>query len=111
MERNYDIHDQELLAIYKAVKYWQAYLIWTKAPFEVQTDHVNLLFWKLPWKLNRWTARWHSELQDYNFMLKHIAGKTNASADTLSRPPEIEQGKKDNQEITMLDPKMFIHLL
>ena len=44
-------------------------------------------------------------------MLKHIAGKTNAAADALSRPPGVEQGKKDNQEITMLDPKMFICLL
>ena len=83
-ERNYDIHDRELLAIYKAIKHWRAYLIWTKSPFEVQTDHANLLFWKSPRKLNHRTARWHSELQDYNFMLKHITGKTNAAADALS---------------------------
>ena len=44
-------------------------------------------------------------------MLKHISGKTNAAADALSQPPGVEQGKKDNQEITMLDPKMFICLL
>ena len=84
MERNYDIHDRELLAIYKVVKHWHAYLIWTKMPFEVQTDHMNLLFWKSPRKLNCRTARWHSELQDYNFTIKHIAGKTNAAADALS---------------------------
>ena len=35
----------------------------------------------------------------------------NAAADVLSQPPGVEQGKKDNQEITMLDPKMFIWLL
>ena len=44
-------------------------------------------------------------------MLKHIAGKTNATADVLSRSPGVEQGKKDNQEITMLDPTIFICLL
>ena len=101
----------ELLAIYKVIKHWHAYLIWTKSPFEVQTDHANLLFWKSPWKLNCRTARWHSELQDYNFTLKHIAGKTNTAADALSRPPGVEQGKKDNQEITMLNPNIFIRLL
>ena len=111
MEWNYDIHNRELLAIYKAIKHWHAYLIWTKEPFEVQTNHANLLFWKSPCKLNQQTARWHSELQDYNFTLKHIAGKTNVAADALSRPSGAEQGKGDNQEITMLDPKMFIHLL
>ena len=51
-KHNYDIHDRELLAVYKAIKHWHAYLIWTKTPFEVQTDHANLLFWKSPWKLN-----------------------------------------------------------
>ena len=44
-------------------------------------------------------------------MLKHIAGKINTAADALSRPLGVEQGKKDNQEITMLNPKIFIHLL
>ena len=44
-------------------------------------------------------------------MLKHIAGKMNATADALSRPSGVEQGKKDNQEITMLDPAIFIRLL
>ena len=32
-------------------------------------------------------------------------------ADALSRPPGVEQGKENNQEITMLDPRMFIQLL
>ena len=77
----------------------------------MQTDHANLLFWKSPHKLNRRTARWHLELQDYNFTLKHIAGKVNAAVDALSRPPGAEQGKEDNQEITMLDPKMFVRFL
>ena len=56
-------------------------------------------------------ARWHSELQDYNLKLKHIARKTNAAADALSQPPGVEQGKKDNQEITMLDLAIFVCLL
>ena len=33
------------------------------------------------------------------------------AADALSRPLGVEQGKKDNQEITMLDPKIFVCLL
>ena len=33
------------------------------------------------------------------------------ATDALSRPPQVEQGRKDNQEITMLDPTMFICLL
>ena len=48
MERNYDIYEQELLAIMKALEHWQQYLIWTQEPFTILTDHTNLLFWKSP---------------------------------------------------------------
>jgi RNase H-like domain found in reverse transcriptase/Reverse transcriptase (RNA-dependent DNA polymerase) len=68
-ERNYDIYERELLAIIKAISHWQSYLIWTKEPFTILTDHANLLHWKSPRKLNCRTARWHGELQDYNFRL------------------------------------------
>jgi RNase H-like domain found in reverse transcriptase len=42
-ECNYDIYDQELLAIMKAITHWHPYLIWTKEPFTILTDHANLL--------------------------------------------------------------------
>jgi RNase H-like domain found in reverse transcriptase len=61
-EHNYNIYEQELLAIIKAITHWQPYLIWTREPFTILTDHTNLLHWKSPWKLNRWTAHWHREL-------------------------------------------------
>jgi RNase H-like domain found in reverse transcriptase len=51
-ERNYDIYNRELLAIIKAITHWHPYLIWTKEPFKIYTDHANLLYWKSPRKLN-----------------------------------------------------------
>jgi hypothetical protein len=42
-ECNYDIYEQELLAIIKAISHWRPYLIWTKEPFTILTDHTNLL--------------------------------------------------------------------
>ena len=71
-ERNYDIYKWELLVVIKALQHWQQYLIWTEEPFIIQTDHANLLYWKSPRKLNRRTAQWHAELQDYNFQIVHI---------------------------------------
>jgi RNase H-like domain found in reverse transcriptase len=56
MECNYDIYERELLAIIKAISHWRPYLIWTKEPFMILTDHANLLHWKSPRKLNRRTA-------------------------------------------------------
>ena len=109
-ECNYDIYEQELLAIIKALEHWRQYLIWTQEPFTILTDHINLLFWKSPRKLNCRTARWHIELQDYNFEIKHIPGKSHVVADLLSRPPDTDQGKEDNQDITMIPEQAFIWL-
>jgi hypothetical protein len=43
-ERNYDIYEQELLAIMKSLAHWRPYLGWTKEPFTILTDHANLQY-------------------------------------------------------------------
>jgi RNase H-like domain found in reverse transcriptase len=80
----------------KAITHWQPYLIWTKEPFTILTDHTDLLHWKSPRKLNRSTTRWHEELQDYNFKLHHISGKLHTAAEALSQPSGADEGKDDN---------------
>ena len=97
MERNYDIYERELLAVMKSLAHWRPYLGWTKEPFIILTDHTNLQYWKAPRNLNRRTARWHADLQEYDFKIQHIPGKANTPADALSRPPDADQGKDDNQ--------------
>jgi RNase H-like domain found in reverse transcriptase/Reverse transcriptase (RNA-dependent DNA polymerase) len=109
-ERNYDIYERELLAIIKAISHWRPYLIWTKEPFTILTDHANLLHWKSPRKLNRRTAWWHGELQDYNFKLQHVPGKLHMAADALSWPTGADKGKDDNQQMTMIPEAVFIRL-
>jgi RNase H-like domain found in reverse transcriptase/Integrase zinc binding domain len=109
-EQNYNIYDRELLAIMKAITHWCPYLIWTKEPFKIFTDHTNLLHWKSPRKLNHRTARWHGELQDYNFTLHHVPGKNHTAADALSRPPGADMGKNDNQQMIMLPEPLFIRV-
>jgi RNase H-like domain found in reverse transcriptase len=110
-ERNYDIYDQELLAIMKAITHWQPYLIWTNESFTILTDHANLLHWKSPRKLNRQTAHWHGKLQNYNFKLQHIPRKLHMAADALSRPPGANEGKDDNQHMTIIPEVAFIRLV
>jgi hypothetical protein len=110
-ERNYDIYERELLAIIKAITHWRPYLIWTTEPFIIYTDHANLLYWKSPRKLNRWTARWHEELQDYSFVLEHVPGKNHTAADALLRPPGCDEGKDDNQDIRMLSEDAFVRVM
>jgi hypothetical protein len=79
----------------KALYHWHPYLGWTKEPFTILTDHANL---------NRRTAHWHADLQEYNFKIKHILGNTNIIANTLSQPPRTDQGEGDNQSIVMIPP-------
>jgi hypothetical protein len=110
-ERNYDIYERELLAIMKSLAHWRPYLGWTKEPFTILTDHANLQYWKAPQNLNRRTARWHADLQEYNYKIQHVPGKTNIPADVLSRPPGVDQGEKDNRQITILPPHRFINAI
>jgi hypothetical protein len=108
-ERNYDVYERELLAIMKSLAHWQPYLGWTKEPFTILTDHANLQYWKSPKNLNRCTARWHADLQEYNYEIQHILGKTNIPPDVLSQLPRADQGNDDNQEITILPPDKFLN--
>jgi hypothetical protein len=83
-EQNYDIYERELLAIMKSLAHWQPYLGWTKEPFTILTDHANLQYWKAPRNLNQRMARWHTDLQEYNYEIQHVPGKVNIPADVLS---------------------------
>ena len=107
-ERNYDIYKRELLAVMQSLGYWRRYLGATEKPFRILTDHANLQYWKSPRNLNRRTARWHADLQEYDYEIQHIPGKDNIPADALSQPPGIDQGKDDNQNVVVLPPERFI---
>ena len=85
VERNYEIYDKELLAIVEVLVKWWQYLLNAVEPFEICTDYENLKYFRESHKLNGWQARWYLKLQDYNFILWHILGKTNTKADILSR--------------------------
>src|SRR6266403_1685670 len=82
----------------KALTHWRHYLGWTKTPFTILTDHANLQYWKAPQILNQRTAQWHADLQEYNFVIKHIPGKINTPADELSHPPNSDQEDDDNTD-------------
>jgi hypothetical protein len=106
-QRNYDIYDRELLAIMMALDHWRQYLGWTKVPFTIMTDHTNLQYWKSPQNLTWCTARWHLDLQEYDYKILYIPGKENRPPDVLSWQPGADQGKQDNQGVMVLPPEKF----
>jgi hypothetical protein len=109
-QQNYEVYDRELLVIMLALEDFWKYLVNSKEPFEIYTNHANLQYFKKPQKLNRHQAHWLTKLQDYHFTLHHIAGKLNSKADLLSCRPGYDQGENDNEDLTLLDPIIF-HVL
>ena len=65
MERNYEIHDKEMLAIICALEEWRHFLEGARHLVEIWTDHKNLEYFMMAKKLNRhqacWSVRGHSE--------------------------------------------------
>jgi len=55
-EQNYDVYEREFLGVVKSLDHWRPYLIWTEKPFNIETDHENLTYWKAPKKLMGRTA-------------------------------------------------------
>ena len=107
-ERNYNIYEREFLGVPKALKCFRPHITATKIPVTILTNHTNLTHWKATRKVNRHVARWFTEIQDYNLVIKHIPGKIHTTPDMLSRPPGVDQGKQDNTNIILLPPSMFV---
>ena len=57
MERNYEIHDKEMLAIIRGLENWRHLLEGAHFKFEVWTDHKNLEYFMKAQKLNQRQAR------------------------------------------------------
>ena len=74
--------------------------------FEIWTDHENLKYFREPHKLNGRQARWYLKLQDYDFILRYIPGKTNTKADILSRKDQVDT-KEDNKDMQLLKDEMW----
>lgn len=107
VERNYEIHDKEMLAIIRALEEWRHYLEGTEHKFEIWTDHKNLEYFMSAKKLNRRQARWSLFLSRFHFSLHHRPGTKSLKPDALSRRPDHGKGENDNDNITLLKPELF----
>ncbi|CAI7854456.1 unnamed protein product [Closterium sp. NIES-53] len=94
-EKNYPIHDREMLAIVHAFKVWRCYL--TGADVTVRTDHKSLQYLRAQPHLNprqcwRWRVlearqiRWLDYLEsNFHYTVTYKKGASNI-ADALTRP-------------------------
>ena len=98
-ERNYEIHDKEMLAIIRGLEAWRHLLEGAQYKFEIWTDHKNLEYFMKAQKLNRRQARWALYLSHFDFILKYVVGTKMGKADGLSRRVDWKVGvEKDNED-------------
>jgi len=85
-ERNYAVHEQELLAIVHALREWRHYLLGNR--IIVITDHRSLQYLVTQDKLSARQTRWSEFLQQFDYEIRYRPGRGNQVADSLSRRPE-----------------------
>ena len=77
----WDIHKKEAYAFIAVLRHF-SHLLWGKA-FILETDHRNLEF--IEQNTSSIVRRWLHTLAQFDYIVKHIPGKTNVLADALSR--------------------------
>jgi len=102
VERNYEIHNKEMLAIIRALEEWRHFLEGATHPVEIWTDHKNLEYFMTAKKLNRCQARWSLYLARFNFLLHHRPGCTMGKPDALSRRADHGNRASDNENVVLL---------
>jgi hypothetical protein len=106
-ERNYEIHDKEMLAIMRALDEWRHFLEGAPHKVEIWTDHKNLEYFMSAKKLNRRQARWSLTMARFDFVMHHRPGRSMGKSDALSRRADHGSGSDDNRDITLLTPNFF----
>lgn len=111
-ERNYDIPDQELLAIVRAFEEYRPELTASdpSTPILVLTDHKNLEYFMTKQRLNARQARWAETFDESDFRISYWPGSSNLRGDALSRRPQdspSEQTLADRGRV-LIDPSVVM---
>ena len=85
MERNYEIHDKEMLAIIRTLEEWRHFLEGAQHTVEIWTDHKNLEYFQMAKKLNHCQAHWSLYLANFDFSLHHKPGWSMGKPGALSQ--------------------------
>jgi len=105
-ERNYEIHNKEMLGVIWSLEAWRHFLEGARVKFKIWTDHKNLEYFMTSQNLNHRQTRWVLYLSRFDFILKHVPGTKMGKADGLSRRSDWEKGVLgDNEERTLLKPE------
>jgi len=105
-ERNYKIHNKEMLAVVRCLEAWRHFLEGMTIKFKIWTDYKNLEYFMKVQKLNRRQTRWALYLSRFDFTLKHVPESKMEKADSLSRRLDWKiEVKRDNKDETLVKPE------
>ena len=110
-ERNYKIHNKEMLVVIRELENWRHLLEGAKFKFKVQTNHKNLEYFMKVQKLNQRQVRQALYLSRFDFTLKHVPGTKIRKADGLSRRLDQKvEIKNDNNNQTLIKEQQIHNL-
>ena len=100
-QRNWATITKEAFALILAIRHWHVYLSGT--PFVLNSDHNPLVHLRQQKDPRGKFARWIAELEEYDYTVQYIRGKTNIKADLLSR----NKNASSTQPNSLFDDKIY----
>lgn len=109
-ERNYHIHDTELLAAIEGLEHWRHYFAYSDHPATILTDHKNLEYFAEKRSLSDRQVRYAERLSKFNIRVAYRPGAHNGAADALSRLHSPEGGESTAHDALLPRPIMLSSL-
>ena len=100
-ERNYHIHDTELLAAIEGLEHWRHFFAYSAHPATILTDHKNLEYFSEKRALSARQIRYSERLSKFNIAIVYRPGVLNGAADALSR---MHAPKKEESASQLHEP-------
>ncbi|SYW83661.1 uncharacterized protein UHO2_06861 [Ustilago hordei] len=108
-EKNYEIHDKELLAVVACLTQWQHMLAGLPNQLVILTDHEALKYFKSQRRITGRQARWAILLADFDFILQYRPGDKGGEPDALTRRTDMQPAgeEQDHNVRQLLPPRVF----
>ncbi|KAJ1576003.1 hypothetical protein NDA11_005725 [Ustilago hordei] len=108
-EKNYEIHDKELLAVVACLTQWRHMLAGLPSQLVILTDHEALKYFKSQRHITGRQAQWAILLADFDFILQYRPGDKGGEPDALTRRTDMQPAgeEQDHNVRQLLPPRVF----